>query len=315
MNTTKAILIFSFLTVWHCPSRGQAAADSLRRAAAMEAMRPSISCEMSARTGGDYDVRRDQQLMEEGSTGICTKAGVRAFSPVAGGKWGLVSASLRYDYIHQSHDQQMVVRDLGFGEQSHHLFGGNLMANVRTRLWGRPLVLVGTVGCEFSQRGYERWSAMGTAMLMLRQNSSTQLGVGLLCLVNTFSRFPVFPFFTYRHTFSPQWTLNLTLPRYHIAYTPSQSDKWSFGVGLDTGHFYLSPSDAGLPGHVRYSRLAGNIGPAFEHRFSRHLTVSAETGVSVIFSDRIREHNSSKELATVGEAPSAYFKIGLTQRF
>lgn len=289
--------------------------DSIRTRPQPQSSRFSVNAELSVRTGGDYHITKNDATVEQGQAGSFTKASVRASYAVYAKGTTRVNASLRYSHLHQHFNNTFQSLDYGFSTAAHHQFGGTVMAMSRQQLWHRPLVLMGMASCDFSQYGYERWTLMGTAVLMLRQTRQTQFGVGLLGMVNTFSRIPVFAIVTYRHTFSPQWTLNLTLPRLQMEYRPARADLLSLGASIDADSYYLRTNDESLPQDVRYSRTNINLGPAYEHRFQGGFTLSAEAGVQVVMTNRIYRHSSSHVLATMHEGAAPYCRIVLAQRF
>ena len=289
--------------------------DTVRASLPTLSSRLSVNAELSARTGGDYHITKDDATVEQGSAGSFTKASLRASYAVYAKGTTRINTSLRYNHLHQHFNSNSQTLDYGFFTAAHHQFAGSVMGMGRMQLWHRPLVLMGMATCDFSQYGYERWSLMGTAVLMLKQTRQTQFGVGLLGMVNTFSRIPVFAIVTYRHTFSPQWTLNLTLPRFQMEYRPVRSDQLSIGASIDADSYYLHTTSANLPKDVRYSRTNINMGPAYEHRFRGGFILSAEAGVQVVMTNRIYRHNSSHVLATMHEKAAPNYHIVLAQRF
>jgi hypothetical protein len=290
-------------------------ADSARARLQTNQSRLTLSADLTARPGGNYHITKDDKTVEQGSTDAFTKASLGVSYHIYSKGFSRLTASLRYNHLHQHFNSDNRLMDYGFTSSAHHQFAGNIMGMTYLRLWGKPLMVMGTVGCDFSQYGYERWSAIGTAMLMLKQTRQTQFGVGLIGLVNTFSKIPVFPMITYRHTFNPQWTLNLTLPKFQMEYHPSDKDMISLGAGIDADSYYIRPGVDELPDHVRYSRSNINVGPTYEHRFACGLTFSAEAGVQLVMTNRIYRHDSSRELATMHEKAAPFCHISLQQRF
>ena len=290
-------------------------ADSMPRRPQAAGSRFTVNADLSVRPGGDYYITKDDETVEQGSTGSFTKASVRASYAVYTKGTTRITTALRYAHLHQHFRSDERLVDYGFATAAHHQFAANVMGMTRQQLWGKPLVLVGMASVDFSQYGYERWTAMATAMLMLKQTRQTQFGIGLLGMVNTFSKIPVFAIFTYRHVFSPQWTLNLTLPKFQMEYRPSKADMIALGAGIDADSYYIRPGSEDLPENVRYSRSNINIGPTYEHRFAGGFTLTAEAGAQVIMTDRIYRHSSSQELATMHEKAQPYCRISLQKGF
>jgi hypothetical protein len=275
----------------------------------------SIQADLALRPGTDYHITKDGTTVEQGHTDAFTKAGFRVSVPFYTKGTTLFMASVRYTHVHQRFNPNMRTINYGFIHSAHHLFAGNVTGMSRLQLWGKPLMLVGIASADFSQYGYERWTMMGTAMLMLKQTRETQFGVGLVGLVNTFSKIPVFPMLTYRHMFNPQWTLNLVVPKFQVEYTPTKSDTFTFGASIDTDHYYIRPQSEGLPNHVRYTRSNINVGPGYAHKFPSHFTLTAEAGAQFVMTNRVYKKGSNHVLATMHEKNTPYCRITLQKGF
>lgn len=313
MKEIIIILLFGFLGISSKLS-ATTLADSLR-ATKPSQTKLTLAAELSLRPGGDYEVEKDGEIIEWGESDFYSKASVRASMPLYQRGRTMVNASIRYSHIHQHFKPKTQLLDYGFGATAHHIFSANVMGMGRVRLGRKSLMLMGMVNGECSQYGFERWMAMGTAVVMLKETRRTQFGIGLLGMVNTFSRIPVFPFFTYRHTINNRWLLNFVLPNMQVCYTPSRTDVLSLGISIDVDHFFLRPKTDGLPDRVRYSRSVQNFGITYEHRFASSLSVTADLGLSLLMTDRINRSGSSSKIAEVEEKTSSYFKLGLQKKF
>lgn len=292
-------------------------ADSVRQvrtAGALPKTALSLSADLTMHPGGDYRVEQGEEDVEEGSSGLYSKASIRASVPLYQRGRSFLSSSLRYSHIHQHFTPDSRLLDYGFGETTHHIFSANLMGMTRLKLGRKSLMLMGMALGECSQYGFERWMAMGTAMVMLKETRRTQFGIGLLGMVNTFSKIPVFPFFTYRHTWNERWMLNLVLPTLQVRYTHSRSDAFALGMSIDADHFFIHPQTEGLPDRVRYSRCVQNFGPTYEHRFPHGLTFTADAGISLIMTNRINKSGGSQKLADMHEKAAPYCRIAFLQR-
>lgn len=311
------LLICSLFAV--CSLSAQEAQDSVKTLAEQRPMpmnpRWTFGADFSIRPGGNYDIKKDGEMVECGTTGAFSKAGLRASYAIVSKGATRVQVNARYTHIYQAFDSQTKTVDYGLQEHSHHYMTGGLMGMTRLKLWDKSLMVMALVNADFSNHGYERWSAMGTAMLMLKQSRETQLGVGFICLINTFSRVPIFPFATYRHQFDAYWTLNLNLPRFQMEYRPNKSILWSLGAGIDADSYYLRTAGDNLPGKVRYSRTNINMGPGFEYTLPGHLKLIADAGVQVVMTNRICNSGSSRRLATIHEKAAPYLHIGIQKQF
>ncbi|MBQ8672765.1 MAG: hypothetical protein IJ511_01715 [Bacteroides sp.] len=275
----------------------------------------SLSAELAMRPGGDYRVEQEGESVELGRNDLYTKASVRASMPIYQNGSTLISSSLRYTHIHQHFNPEVQLLDYGFGATAHHIFAANIMGMGKVKLGRKSLMLMGMVSGECSQYGLERWTAIGTAVLMLKETRRTQFGIGVLGMVNTLSKIPVFPFFTYRHTFNEQWMVNLVLPNLQVRYTLSPSDFISLGMSIDADHYFIHPNTKGLPDRVRYSRCVQNFGPIFEHRFASGLSLTVDMGLSMLMADRVHKSGGSTKIAEVHEKAVPYGKVTIQKRF
>lgn len=185
-----------------------------------------------------------------------------------------LSANYIYNNEHLSglDDDDVVMRD------DHHTFKGSANMMFRSTLWGKPLVVFANVGLDASQWGVERVNGIGVALLMLKATRETQFGIGPLVMVNTTSRIPFLFVATYRHVFSPRWTINLNYPFFGMQYTPSPKHTLAGGFSFDTDHYWLRPGNEHLPQTVFFRRSLLRTGINYDLRISPTLTFTAQTG-------------------------------------
>lgn len=188
----------------------------------------------------------------------------------------MLGISGRYDYNNEhlsglSHDDVHM-------NDNHHSFRGNANVMYRSTLWNKPLVIFGNIGIDASQWGVERLSGMGAALLMLKTTRETQLGVGPLLMLNTTSRIPFLFVATYRHVYSPQWTLNLNYPFFGMQYTPNEKHTIAGGFAFDTDYYWVRPANDELPRTVFFRRSLFRTGINYDMHISPTLTFNAQTG-------------------------------------
>ena len=275
----------------------------------------NVSTSFSIRPGGGYNIKKDGAIVENGNSETFTKFGVNLSYPLFLKGSNRLTASVRYHHLHQHFNCDDQTSLYGFDKAAHHYFAGGLTGMATTQLWSKPLVLVGMANCDFSQDGYERWSAMATAMLMLKRTRETQFGIGLLGMVNTFSRVPVIAVITYRHQFNPQWTLDLSLPNFRVLYTPKNKGIFSLGGSISADSYYLRPKVEDLPKRVRYSRSNINLCTGYERNLGAGFKLNAEAGVQLIMTDRIYKKSSSNVIANLHEKAKPYLSISLQKGF
>lgn len=219
---------------------------------------------------------RDNERIASGDIkeNVRTRMNVGYMMPVS--KTLMVGLSGRYDYNNE-HISGLSDDDVHL-DDNHHSFKGSLNVMYRSKLWNKPLVVFANMGMDASQWGVERFSGMGAALLMLKATKETQLGVGPIVMLNTTSRIPFFFVATYRHVYSPQWTLNLNYPFLSMQYTPSPKHTIAGGFTIDTDYYWVRPSNDALPQTVFFRRSLLRTGFNYDYRISPTLTFTAQTG-------------------------------------
>ena len=272
----------------------------------------SVSANMETIGNSDYYIKEYGHRIEEGHQSHYSKTNVRVSAPVLYWKKILFSLYATYAYIHQDFEPRMQTIDYGMGSKEHHNYtlGINLMS--KTKLWGKTLTWVAIAGCDFTKYGYERTTGMLTAILNVKESRETTLGVGLIGLYNTFSNVPLIPIVTYRHTFSPKLSLNLTLPRYHVRYTPNKHDALSLGVGYSSTSVFIKPEDNSDYETCRHTRFSLVPTLLYERTLADGLILSAEGGYSIPVTNRINEYSNTHRIASVHQSPRPLFKIGIS---
>lgn len=277
--------------------------------------RLSINAEFSIRSGGKYHIEQEGCIIEEGENDAYTQSNISASVPFVQRKNLVMIGTLKYSHIHQHFNPDIQTLDYGFGETTHHIISVNLIASSKLDLWDKSIKLTGMASGEYSQFGFERWMAMGTSLLMLKETPKTEIGIGVIGMINTFSKIPVFPFFTYKHTFSNHWMINITPPYMQVKYLYNNSNIYALGTSFYADHYFIHPNTETLPNRVRYSRSLLNIGLTYEHKVSAKLSVTMNAGVSIIMTDRINNSGGSQEIAKVSEGNSPYCRIAISKRF
>lgn len=163
-------------------------------------------------------------------------------------------------------------------DDNHHSFKGHTNIMYRSTLWNKPLVIFANIGVDFSQWGAERISGIGAALLMLKTTKDTQLGIGPLLMLNTTSRLPFLFVATYRHVYSPNWTLNINYPFFGMQYTPSAKHTLAAGFSFDTDYYWIRPNNEELPKTAFFRRSLLRSGINYDFKPTSTLTLTAQTG-------------------------------------
>ncbi|MCR5238770.1 MAG: hypothetical protein K6E15_01180 [Prevotella sp.] len=124
---------------------------------------------------------------------------------------------------------------------AHHHYGGGLMATYNTKWLGKPFTLTGTITGNFSQYGYENFSAMAGALFTITRNRSTYLALGGLLLVGTSISWPLFPLIVYNHRFDDHWSISCLETNNYLYYQASPKLRCALGMEIVTDKIFHTP--------------------------------------------------------------------------
>lgn len=224
----------------------------------------------------------------------------------------MLGISGRYDYNNEhlsglSHDEVRI-------DDNHHSFKGSINVMYRSTLWNKPLVVFANVGVDASQWGAERMSGIGAALLMLKATRETQFGVGPLLMLNTTSRVPFLFVATYRHVYSPQWTLNLNYPFFGMQYTPNGKHTIAGGFAFDADYYWVRPDNDKLPRTVFFRRSLLRTGVNYDMHISPTLTFNAQTGWEYTMAGGLYTANGRHLIYDLNHPNGPYAHIGISFR-
>lgn len=221
-----------------------------------------------------------------------------------------LSGNLRYNSVSTNFSKSDIGNVLDPEEinlNGRHAMGSiGLTATANTILFGKPLIGLGMINSEWGKGGFNRISATIMAILMIRANNTTQFGIGVLGLINTTSKVPVFPVFMYRHKFNEQWRLNIYGGMFGMEYTPTKNDLVSIGADIDVKSFYFKQPLNELPRTCRYTQT--NFRPMMKYRrkIIPNLYLDAQAGYSINMSTRINGVNGTKEYIKISQNPHPF---------
>lgn len=224
-----------------------------------------------------------------------------------------LGVSARYEYVDE-HVSNIPSHQIAWRDK-HNTFRANFNAMFQSRLWGKPLIGLVYASTDFSRWGAERVSGIGAALLMLKTTRETQFGVGGLLLVNTTSSIPFIPIASYRHVFSPKWTLNLNYPFYSMQYSFSPQHILGAGFTVDTYGFWLRPDDKEMPRTVFYRRSLLKTGLNYDWHITPQISLVAQGGWEYTMNGGLYTASGRHHLYEFGKHPSgAYMHLGVSIR-
>lgn len=227
-----------------------------------------------------------------------------------------LSANLRYQTVttgfRQSDLDTLCSPDAINLNGTHHMGQAGITATARAMLFGKPMMGIGIVNSEWGKGGFNRVSATLMALLMLKADRSTQFGVGVLGMVNTTSRMPVFPVFFYRHRINPQWLINLYGGMLGVDYNATPNDLFSIGADVDVKSFYFRPGVEWLPKTCRYTQTNFRPMLKYRRRILTNLYFDAQTGYAVNMRTRVNAVNGRKTYLKLSQSPHPFLQFAVS---
>lgn len=169
-----------------------------------------------------------------------------------------------FDSSHFS--KEMDAWDIGLnGNHSYGSFG--FTATGFLPLFGKPLALLAIGNAEWSNHCFGRVSGLVGGVYLLKLTSETQFGIGMLGMINTSSKIPVFPVFIYRHRFDSKLAINIYGGLFGLEYRVDENNMLTLGADLDVRSFYFRPHVDGWPDKCRFTMTSLRPALKFKHRF------------------------------------------------
>jgi hypothetical protein len=134
----------------------------------------------------------------------------------------------------------------------------NMMLGSREK--GKPITLIITGTPNFSENGFEQWSAIGGAIVHVTRSENTYLGLGAGVLIGTAIGWPLWPLFIYRHQFNKRWSINGMAANWMLSYQTSPQLRLSGGMELVSDKIYFRPQDERLPRKASFDLISERIG-------------------------------------------------------
>ena len=199
--------------------------------------------------------------------------------------------------------------------QEHHHFGATLSASMNLMLGsrekGKPITLIITSTPNFSENGFEQWSAIGGVIVHVTRSEKTYLGLGGGILIGTAIRWPLWPLFIYRHQFDRRWSINGMAANWMLSYQTSPQFRLSGGMELVSDKIYFRPKDERLPHKASFDLISERIGLFANWQTTKELSMELSTGVNYPFYGRIRAVNDSHIYMKLKADPKPFVQLKL----
>lgn len=311
MKKVKFILFLSFLS-FIISSKAQEA-GYVRKETPRSALY-DIRVHTGIVSGGDYETEGSDALVGAGSTSNASVTQIDFSVPILTLKRGTVSLGAYYNYMHQEFEP---LYGVGAAEYVHfdnnyHTWGAKAAYSFRTTLWGKMLFGFANIRMECSQYGLERISGFAAAGLLIKRKENSSLTVGAALLLNSSSKWPLFPFITYWYRFNEKWQLNIMMPQCHFTYNISRSDKLSLGSTIAGEHFYIRPHHSDLPSRCMYSRSYIRPEFVYEHSFTPLMRCSLRCGSIVYLNGKFTSHRGNSKYGEIDHDAAAFLQLSFS---
>ena len=222
------------------------------------------------------------------------------------------SANARLNTLWANFDSKNLSKDLDawdIGLNGNHSYGSfGFTATGFLPLFGKPLALLAIGNAEWSSHCFGRISGIVGGAYIFKLNKHTQFGVGILGMINTASKIPVFPIFIYRHRFNPQFAINIYGGLFGLEYKYSENNLITLGADLDVRSFYFKPGVEGWPDKCRFTMTSLRPALKYKHRFFKNFYGEAHAGVSFKISGRVSGVTGKARYLDFSETPSFFLK-------
>lgn len=226
-----------------------------------------------------------------------------------------VSANARFhfmdtDFEDDATEEYGTLREMDL-DGTHHVYQFGVNAVMRETLFGKPFMAIAMLTSDFSSDGFERISFMGGGVFMLTTTRETQFGLGAFLLLNTSSKWPLFPMIIYHHQLNPTTALNFYGNKYTVDYTPTKEDRFAAGFDIDSRSFYFRPNVEGFPGRCRYT--LNLIRPMLSYRRTllKGLDAEVKAGGEIKMSSRVYKRNGTKHYLNISQPVQPFFMLSL----
>lgn len=160
-------------------------------------------------------------------------------------------------------------------------YEGTLTGTYRTKLAGKPLILIASAFGDGWNKGFEKAQGMFSAIMLLKQSPKSSLSVGLYGMT-LYEKIPIFPIITYSHQFTPNWSIDLTLPSRSYVRYQLNNHRFSAGAALESEHFYMKSGMENVPEVSFFNKTIIKPELVYEYIINKHFYLIARGGGSAL---------------------------------
>lgn len=271
----------------------------------------SITAVVDGATNTDYRWKtEDGSLLENGRLRQGVNARLRGHVKLFGNQRFALAFNPFYNFSTRSMKPDAVGPQLDLPVPStHHHYGGGFTAAYNTRWLGKPFTMMAMVTGNFSQYGYENFSAMLGAVFTITRNRTTYLALGGICLLGTSVRWPLYPLIIYNHSFNDRWSISCLETNNYLYYRVSPKLRCAVGMELVTDKVFMRLDKPDLPRKAEISQLSERFGVFADLQASQELSFNFGLGAIVPFYARLRESGHNKTYMLMYDHVKPFVKL------
>lgn len=273
----------------------------------------SLTASVDGSTNTDYHWEtEDGQLLENGRLRQSVNARLKANVKL----WGNRQLSLNFTPFYNFSTRSLSANADGPQLQlpipdAHHHYGGGFTGTYNTLWLGKPFTIMAMITGNFSQYGYENFSAMSAAVFTITRSRTTYLALGGILLLGTSVSWPLYPLIIYTHRFDNRWSISCLETNNYLYYQATPKLRCALGMELSTDKIYLHPDSKDLPRKAEISSLSERFGLFTDLQVSKALSLNAGLGVTVPFYSRLRESGYNKTYMRMYDHVKPFVKLQL----
>ncbi len=271
----------------------------------------SITATVDGATNTDYRWKTEGgELLETGRMRQGINARLRANVRLLGSKRFSLSFNPFYNFSTRSLKADADRLQLPI-PSAHHHYGGGFTGTYNTQWLGKPFTLMAMITGNFSQYGYENFSAMGGAVFTITRSRTTYLALGGLLLLGTSVKWPLYPLIIYNHRFDDRWSISCLETNNYLYYQASPKLRYALGMEIVTDKIYLRPDRKDLPRKAEISELSERFGVFADLQAAQGLSLNFGVGITVPFYNRLRESGYNKTYMRMYDHVKPFVKLQL----
>lgn len=230
-----------------------------------------------------------------------------------GNKW-----QLTYSLLYHYQGMELTTANQPLNEVDLHYVKSTATYSHFTSIFGKLLVLNGSLILDGSQKNFERLKPMASAFLVLKKTEDVRMSVGIIGVFDPTSRTPVFPIVTYTRNLENNWRLDFIFPQRILLQTRLlRNGRFSVGTELNGSSFYIrSRNIVDFANKFEFRQTELRTGASYEYLLNKSIVLSAKAGIlnpiSARLSERGQPFHDDQYLMNLKSGASGYVNLGIS---